>query len=258
MAKPTLASVTALINEQTSTLMKEIESLRGEVLSLKKELAAVKEQSALHQSALQQNSSDETSNSQWTLADVVKTSVKSALGDEKTKNDVIISAMPENSKDQEDVEVLCNRVQAVTEPCAVTRLGKSKANSDHPRLIKATFPSQFDARAFLARVDEKQKKGDQTISKIRARPGRTRDEQARHLKLSKRVYQMNQEAKEAELNESYSLRRNGEVWKFTKTESGQWKKVPDWSFSPDISDSGNEMQLPKSPHQQTAPQEQRR
>ena len=255
MAKLTLASVTALINEQTTTLIKEIESLRGEVVSLKKELAAVKEQSTLHQSVLQQNSSDKVIKSKWNLADVVKSSVQSALGDEKTKNDVIISAMPENKKDQEDVEVLCNRVQAVTKPCAVTRLGKPKANSDHPRLIKATFPSQFDARTFLARVDEKQKNGDQNISKIRARPGRTRDEQARHFILSKRVYQMNQEAKEAELNESYSLRRNGEVWKFAKTDSGQWKKVPDWFFTPDASDSGNGMQSPKSPHQQAAPQE---
>jgi hypothetical protein len=145
------------------------------------------------------------------------------------------------------VDDLCVKVQAVTKPCAVTRLGKENTTAGRPRLIKATFPSQFDARAFLSRMEESRKNANNDAQRIRVRPGRTPDEQSLFTKLSKQVYKMNQDAKSAGLNESFSVRATGDVWKFTKSESGRWVHSKDWVFTPTTLSSGNESGAPASP-----------
>ena len=83
----------------------------------------------------------------------------------------------------------------------------------------------------------------------------TRDEQAKHAKVSKPVNKMNEEAKKAGNTESYSIRLNGEVWKFVKTESGRWERDSYWKFMPSILDLGNEISTPEPYLAPPAPQE---
>lgn len=257
----------------TTELCDEIQQLRTQVADLEKKVvelqSQVQELSNPHlvasdassdmrptlSSAAHNQVTHETDNRQpsSSFVDVVKSSIQSALRDEKAKNDVIINAMPENQSDRDDVNTLCNKVRMVTKPCDVTRLGKPDKN--HPRPIRATFPSQFDARAFLARIEEERKKNDGSLPSIRVRPCRTRDEQAKHAKVSKQVNKMNEDAKKAGNTESYSIRLNGEVWKFVKTESGRWERDSDWKFKPSIPDSGNEISTPEPHLAPSAPQE---
>ena len=44
-------------------------------------------------------------------------------------------------------------------------------------------------------------------------------------------FKLNESAKSNGLDESYSIRHNGEVWKFTKTADG-WKRALNWTFIP--------------------------
>ena len=48
-------------------------------------------------------------------------------------------------------------------------------------------------------------------------------------KSSKLAYKLNTQAREAELNETYSVRDDGSIWKFAKQEGSEsWKRVHDW------------------------------
>lgn len=218
------ALIQSLFKEQNLLFKAEIESLRNEVVSLRGELAALKSDISSNNasSAAQQNRS-------W--RDVVTSSVKHALQDDETKNEVVIAQVPENKRDTEEVEALCTKLNITTRPSGVKRLGKSSSNNG-PRPLKATFQSQFDARIFLAKVEEANKNASDSEPKIRCRPCRTHQEQAKYASLSKKVRKLNDDARTNRANESFSIRRNGDVWKFVKRESGKWIRDTDWTFSP--------------------------
>ncbi|ELU15010.1 hypothetical protein CAPTEDRAFT_209156 [Capitella teleta] len=139
------------------------------------------------------------------FADVVKTSIRSALEEDKAKQEVIIQRLPENNRDVADVHEICAKAEVIVKPTAVTRLGKSHPN--RPRIVKVTSPSTFDARTFRFKVEESKATISDSFPNICCRPARTRDQQARHKTLGPEVYKLNQNAKSG--LESFSLRPNG-------------------------------------------------
>lgn len=225
MAKLTLAAVKNLIEEQTRILMTEIRTLKDEVAELKTELAAVK---TPDQSTWNNNPAAE----KLVICDAVKASMNAALEEQKIKKEVVILKLPEKNTDESDVSELCEHVK----PEGLIRLGK--VNKDRPRPLKATFPTSFDARAFMSKI-EQMRESDPEGFKIYCRPGRTREQQV----LSTKIYQMNSKAKSGE---SYSVRKNGDVWKFRKGDEGKWVRVADWQFSPISKETGS-TSSPSSP-----------
>ena len=223
MAKLTLVAVQNLISEQTKVLTDEIGKLRNEVVQLRTELAAVKK------CALEQKPNN-TSIAQQTpsMEEAVSASVKTALQDEKTKCEVVLVQLPENKRDTKDIEEMCHRLQIKTRPSALTRMGES-STANKPRPLKVTFPTQFDARLFLAKVDENNHNRENPA--VRCRLCRSRHEQARYAALRPQVKILNDTARENGIYESFSIRQNGDVWRFTK-QDGKWKRDVNWKLAP--------------------------
>lgn len=257
MAKLTLAAVESLITNQTAEFKNEIKALREEVSSLRSELAAATATIEMTQTCVTQftgtvpntDSADAdaaTSDSESRIiapafSDVVSASVKTAFREEKSKSEVVIVQFPEKKKDTEELDALCSKINIPTRPSAIMRMG-NKETAKRPRPMKLTFSSPFDARAFMARVSECKKNGDEEVKDLRCRPCRSPDEQKRYVVLSARVHKLNQDAlTKSEETASYSLRNNGEIWKFAKDENNKWKRVTDWKLEPTGSqESGND------------------
>ncbi|ELU09907.1 hypothetical protein CAPTEDRAFT_198361 [Capitella teleta] len=136
MAKVTLALVHDLIKKQTETFIAEITSLRDEVAAFKAQLAATNLTSSPQSTPAQPSS----------FADVVKTSIRSALEEDRAKQEVIIQRLPENTRDVADVHEICARAEVIVKPTAVTRLGKSHPN--RPLALEDAFPSDHKVLYF--------------------------------------------------------------------------------------------------------------
>lgn len=224
MAKLTLAAVEALFKEHTDCLMNEIKGLKNEVASLKSELAAVNDAQS-KTTAENVVANEEVFKPKY--AEVVRKSVQSVIDQEKCKNDVMISKSEEKGQDQQFVKDLCEKLDFETEPIGIMRVGHKANVSNHHRLLKVSFANAFDARAFRARFAEK-KKAVNDLPDVRMRAGRSREEQILFKEQGDIVYKMNDAAKKAGENASYSLRENGQIWKFAKNENEQWVRDEDW------------------------------
>lgn len=170
-------------------------------------------------------------------SDVVCSSVKTALRDEKAKNDVIITRINENNNEQQTISNLCSKINFDSTPTDVMRLGK-KAEG-HNRPLKVTFTSRFDARAFCSRVNAC-KEDHSEIADIKVRIGKTRGELTAYKKNKEIVDKLNKGANERKEDISFSLRDNGDIWKFKKQDN-KWTRVNDWTVpdQPDNSVQGN-------------------
>lgn len=233
MAKVSIATVNALILEHHGELMNVIKELRNEVASLKTEIASMKSQKDTGPPA---SYADAVMTSMETI---VKSSVETVLYEEKTRNDVIVIGLPENtntddSNDNDELAKLCTTIECKTKPVDVVRLGK-KGKSNRPRLLKLTFPSSFDARAFRSKFSECSKSTSSPFKSLKCRPGRTKAEQMKQKKLSDLAYDLNKKSNDTT---SFSVRESGELWKFIKNSSGKWTRDSDW-IAPEIP-SGNE------------------
>lgn len=259
------ADVTDLISQHTATLtavfqeelekckermLSESAKLTAEVINLREELAAVKAALTPHNqhsptAAAAVPSEHSTSPSPPSFADIVKSSVQSVLQEEKVKSDIIVANFKDSKQDVADVDALCTEVGFSSKPIDIQRLGKMQ--TDRPRLMKISFQTAFDARAFQTKVEEAKKSDSLTQSTIKCRPGRTKEEQAKHTKLSKTVYELNTSAKQKDSPvESFSLRQNGQIWKFQLSENGKWIRATDWQYQPPAPASGNGNPSPKS------------
>ena len=239
MAKLTLAAVKSLIDEQTTTLMNEIKILKDEVAVLKTELAAIKTPD-------QPTSINNLAAEKLIITDAVTASMDAALEEERVKKEVVILKLPERNMDTLDVNELCKNVK----PENLIRLGK--INERRSRPLKVTFPSSFDARVFMSKIKEMRESNPDEFE-IYCRPGRTRKQMA----LRRKVFEMNQKANGGE---SFSVRKNGDVWKYKKTDDGKWVREPEWTYlptsqeiktdssssAPTFSDSHNPPNSPKS------------
>lgn len=182
------------------------------------------------------------------FAEALTASVKTAMQEEQCRSAVVIMKMAERKSDANDLGALCSEMDLSSRPTEITRLGKNTSRG--PRPMKVTFSSPFDARTFLAKVDENKKRGDDQFQNIRCRPCRTPNEQTRYTKMRIQLNKLNEDARVrgAAQRESYSLRNSGEIWKFSKDESGRWKRVTEWTFAPAQSESEPVTQMqPRNP-----------
>ena len=225
-----LKSVVHVLQEQTAELLAKMDTLlkRPQERTLG-DLSDGPADATVHGSG--------RSNSPMNFASVVKSSVQSVFMEEKAKSDVVIINLPEKGQDAADMSHLCEVTGVITKPITAKRLGKKNENNGRHRLLMATFPTPFDARTFQLKVNEAKHSKSLTIPNIRCRPGRTKKEQENRTKLSDEIYKLNQEARK-DGNESYSIRQNGQVWKFQKNDEGQWRRVADWKYTP--KPTGNE------------------
>ena len=158
--------------------------------------------------------------------------MSTALREDRTKCDVIISGAPEASSDTRFVSDLCQTMNFDIQPRNPQRLGKV---GDRPRLLKATFPSPFDARTFIARYDQHRREKTDNLPTIRIRSNKTKDKRVAFSRGSKIAFALNKKANEDGLPESYSLRDDGSVWKYVKSDNGKWRRERDW-----VPPSGNQ------------------
>lgn len=252
-------STSALLNtikQNMGTILEEVRlgkeeraSLREEVRALKTEVEDQRRESKLNQECLlkqieelkeklnkkisSEESKTDAVNDKY--AEAVRSSVRTVMQDEQCKAEMVFSAVEEKGKDQEFVTDLCNKMQLLAKPVEVSRLGRSKPpQTERPRLLKVTFQTAFDARTFRAKYEET--KGTNDIPYHRLRSGRTKEQQALFKKNGTITYQLNQESKNAGSNVSYSLRDNGDVWKFSKRGDGKWIREKEWKLD---AESGN-------------------
>jgi hypothetical protein len=232
-------------------LSENVEKLTKHVQDLQNENRNLHQQLMTQISDSREQNPVSTSSSTNILEEAVSASLKSALREEKTKCEVVL-ALPENKQDTKDIEEMCQRLQISTRPSALTRMGES-STSNKARPLKATFASHFDARLFLAKVGENNHNAENPA--IRCRPCRSSKEQARYMTLRPQVKSLNDTARENGVNESFSIRQNGEVWRFTKRENGKWRRDVNWKLasspalepqSPSDATPGNESGTPST------------
>lgn len=208
---------------ETRELTKE---LQGEVLALRTQVSEL--QAELSKKTLQPVN-DEVSKPDY--AEAVRKSVQSVFDQEKCKNDVMISKAEEKGEDQHFVKDLCNKLDFETQPIGIMRVGHKSNASNHHRLLKVTFANGFDARSFRARFAERRKAEqgkDHDLPNIHMRAGRSREEQALFKEQGDMVHTLNEAAKKDGDNASFSLRENGQIWKFTKSHNGKWVRDENW------------------------------
>ncbi|ELT95384.1 hypothetical protein CAPTEDRAFT_190799 [Capitella teleta] len=141
------------------------------------------------------------------FADVVRSSVRSALQNEEHLKEVIMSKIEEHGRDDTVVSDLCQKMNFCSRPTDVKRLGKKPTNDNYRRLLKMTFSSVFNSRVFRSRFNE-MKKEYETLRRIRLRPGRTKEEHEEYKNSVTIANKLNDEAKKSENNTSYSVRDN--------------------------------------------------
>ena len=219
-----------LLKQVTDQLQQEIADLKCQVNDLQSKLVA------------QQTSNPIESDDDWsvvppprqkgqkTFARVVEQSVKAALQEDRCKRDVVISGAPEEGDDMKLIGKLCEKMEFATKPTNAERLGKKE---DRARLLKLSFTSSFDARAFMARYSQA-RQNDPELPRYRLRSGKSKEEWSafkKHLTLANKL---NEDARKNKDDVSYSVRDNGQIWKFAKNDSGAWRRVSDW-----VPDAGN-------------------
>ena len=234
----------AEIKEDCQIIKRDNAELKDQVKGLQRHLLFPLE----HDSEAAEDKSDELSpassnSNDWSevrkkkrksFTEVIRTTVETALQDHKAPNDVIISKAEEKGQDTKFVANLCAKAKLTTKPTEIQRLGQKTNDSNHHRLLRIAFPTSFDARTFKAEV-ERLVKEETGVPKLRVRSGKTKEERKKFAANAKTTHKLNVEAKSAGSSVSFSLRDNGDVWKFVKSKEGQWKRDHEWK----LENSGN-------------------
>ena len=223
MVQAIIVKMKPLLDDCMKELRDEISALKEEVSELKSELLKKKSNP---ENPVPQSYSSVASPS---LTKIMQTTMKDTLNEEKTKAQVVIANAKETGKDVEFMTSLCDKVKHKSMPKAVARIGR-KEKPEHSRLMKVTFDSNFDARTFMscyeaAKSDET---SDKELSEIRIRPCRTKSEQTKYKAKLIKLREMNKTAKDDGDQVSFSLRDNGNIWRYVKHNSGKWKRDTEW------------------------------
>lgn len=209
-----IQGVLTTLTQCTQALQKEVGELRSEVQSVQTKIPR------------ETSNAPNDSTDRISFAQVVRNSVRETMQEETSKSHLILSRIDEETDVETLVSNICNTMSVTAKPTGVERLGKKTEGKK--RLIKATFPTPFDARTFKSRFDELRKDGDANLPNIRVRPGKTKAEREVFSKNSAIAHKLNADAKREGLSVSFSLRDNGAIWKFEKHDDGKWRKVKDW------------------------------
>ena len=238
-----ILSMLRTINDEVKELKTAKCTLLTEVRDLKAQVTALQNKpcpSCANAGSASSSNAPIGSATSKSFADAVRRSVHSALKDDQAKNDVMISKAEENGRDQEMIAEVCDKLNFTNKPVEMRRLGARKEN--YQRLLQVSFSNHFDARTFRARFEER-KKVHSDLPHWHLRFGRTEEEQSNFVKTSKLAFKLNKDAKDAKLNESYSLRHDGSIWKFVRQEDGTWKRDKQWRLTEEeevaVSGQGN-------------------
>lgn len=226
------AMLEPLLKQVTDQLQQEIANLKSQVNDLQSKL--VTDTPSTSDST---ESDDDWSvvppprqKGQKTFARVVEQSVKAALQEDRCKRDVVISGALEEDDDMKLIGKLCDKMEFAPKPSNAERLGRK---GDRARLLKVSFTSSFDARAFMARYSQA-RQSDPELPRYRLRSGKSKEEWSafkKHLTLANKL---NGDARKNKEDVSFSVRDNGQIRKFAKNDSGAWRRVSDW-----VPDAGN-------------------
>ena len=206
--------------------MKELKTanaaLRSEIGELKSQMLALQDNQCRCSSPSPPLQGDGCITSSF--ADVVRSTVESTMNDAKAKNEVILTGVKEGD-DQQFLGDLCNKMNVSSTTYDQMRIGRK--NDERNRLLKLTFPTNFDARKFMAKFDQlKSEKAE--LPNIRMRLGKTKQERDAYIKSKIAAKKLNDESTDA--NCSFSLRDNGSIWKYVKGDDGKWKRDQGWSY----------------------------
>lgn len=206
--------------------------------ALKTEIGELKEKMESVQKNLPSDASPTTSTTPLLDSNpqAMRKALQSVLLDEKYKTEMVISNAEDDGKDEEFIKRICEKVDFDVMPIkGTTRLGKKTDAGKRP--LKVTFTTEFDARAFRSRCDQN-KRTSEDFPNIRIRPCRNSEEQKLFITSLGKAKEMNKAAKEAGDAHSFSVRDNGEIWKF-EMKDGKWKRDKDWEADESIPKSRN-------------------
>ena len=175
-----------------------------------------------------------------TYAKAVQSSVRNALLDDRARSEVIVSRINETSDAHEAIRNICSKVNFVGNLSDVRRVGKKTDGRDRP--LKVTFGNPFDARTFCSRVDGS-KEEHEDIAELKVRLGKTKEELVKYKERKEIAKKLNEKAKEENIEQSYSLRDNGEIWLYKKKSNNKWVRDSEWSLP---AEHPNEQQQPWS------------
>ncbi|ELU03490.1 hypothetical protein CAPTEDRAFT_192655 [Capitella teleta] len=158
-----------------------------------------------------------------TFADIVHSTVKNTIKEEKAQAQVVISDAKDS--DLQFISSLCEKISHKSMPKNVSRMGTKSADRVRPMVV--TFDSIFDARTFMSRFDDS-KSDDDVSTPIKIRPYRTREDQTMYKKKLEMARELNKKAKDESPKISFSLRNNGCIWKYIKEAArNKWRRDRD-------------------------------
>ena len=174
----------AMLHEVTLIeVMKELKLFRSQVTDLQAKLDELTQRNPSDHSndasAERPDAVHELPSHSSSLADIVRTSVKSEIDDENVRREVIMSSVPEEGKDADFIHVLCNQMNFDQRPKAVQRLGRrSSGSANRSRPMKVSFDTEFDARTFRSWFEQKRSEleatGQSNLSNIHMRRAKTK------------------------------------------------------------------------------------
>ena len=152
--------------------------------------------------------------------------VKRHVQSDESGCEVILSNLKEEGIDHDQVKKLCSEMK-FDHPKDIQRLGKRENNPS--RLLKLSFNDSFTASAFRSRFEQcRVSEEDFSFCHIRVRASYPREVRVTMAKSKRTCYELNKRAKEEKLAESYSVRRDGEIWRFCKALDGGWIRDREW------------------------------
>ena len=218
-------------SETTNALTK----IQQSVDTVEKQLSTLKNQMLSVENKINSNNGKENFSNEMpvlthgaSLSGVMRQSVGAALQEERCRHDIIVSRAAEGD-DAKMINDLCKLMDFPTQPNSQRRLGQKKDNN--VRLLMLSFGSSFDARAFKSRYEHCKTEKKVGLPSLRLRIGKTKEEREHFKQSASLCHRLNQDAKTAKRDESFSLRDNGSVWKYVKCENGAWKRVKSWTTS---------------------------
>lgn len=232
------------------TLLKE-NDMKEDVKDLKKEMQELKDQMAEllskmsslpHMSSASTDDLSSATPSVPSFAAVVKETIKTTMEEDKVKSDLMISNLDDVGNDERCMNELCSKIDLneQSRPIRLVRVGKKK-DSNSKRLLKASFSTQFDARKFKASYEDAKNNETPDLLSIRVRRCRTREEETVYKTKINRLKELNEKAKEEGGTTSFSLRENGNIWKYTKdSQTGKWRRDINWSDEAEESEGSEE------------------
>ena len=206
--------VTVKISDAMKPLIEEIQALKAQVAKL--EATTPQQTNALLPT-------EEHGSATRYLVGVVRDTVRDNRMHDEAKAQVVIANAKDEGKDEAFITDLLRNINHNAMPKETVRIGRKTENKD--RMMRVTFGSNFDARTFLSRFENK---GNDDVPSIQVRPYRSKEEQMNYNKHKKKLKDLNDAAKEAGDDCSYSLRNNGAIWKFIKVGENKWRRDDSW------------------------------